>query len=120
LLQLYLSDYAACVVACDGQEAVAAFAEALDAAEPYDLVCLDVMTPRMDGHAALASIRRIESDHGIGGLDAVRVIMTTALDDSGNIFGAFRTGCEAYLIKPIRRERLLEEMQNLGLFAASG
>jgi two-component system chemotaxis response regulator CheY len=74
----------------------------------------------MDGHAALASIRRIESDHGIGGLDAVRVIMTTALDDSGNIFGAFRTGCEAYLIKPIRRERLLEEMQNLGLFAASG
>jgi DNA-binding response OmpR family regulator len=29
LLQLYLSDYAACVVACDGQEAVAAFAKAL-------------------------------------------------------------------------------------------
>lgn len=45
--------------------------------------------------------------------------MTTALDDSKSIFGAFKTGCEAYLIKPIRKETLLEEMQNLGLFAAS-
>lgn len=50
---------------CDGREAVTAFTEALDAGEPFDLICLDVMMPEMDGHTALASIRRIESEHGI-------------------------------------------------------
>jgi two-component system chemotaxis response regulator CheY len=41
--------------------------------------------------------------------------MTTALGDSRNVMGAFRAGCEAYLVKPIRKERLLEEMEKLGL-----
>jgi len=34
--------------------------------------------------------------------------MTTALSDSKNIMGAFRTGCEAYIVKPVEKEKLLE------------
>lgn len=120
LLQAYLADYADCFIACNGQEAVEAFTEALDAGEPYDLICLDIMMPGMDGHAALARLRQIEADHGIGGLDSVKVIMTTALDDSENIFGAFRTGCEGYVVKPIEKARLLGEMEKLGLVSKVG
>ncbi len=115
LLQVYLSDHADCFVACNGHEAVEAFTEALDAGLPYDLVCLDIMMPGMDGHEALAEIRRIEQDRGIGGLDGVKVIMTTALDDSKNIFGAFRAGCEGYVTKPIERKKLVAEMEKLDL-----
>ena len=32
-----------------------------------------------------------------------------------NITEAFRTGCEAYIVKPVKKEKLLEEMKNLGL-----
>jgi len=119
LLQTCLADHADCDVACDGREAVEAFTEALEAGRPYDLICLDVMMPGMGGREALTDIRRIEAQHGIGGLDSVKVIMTTALDDSINIFGAFREGCEAYVVKPICKDKLLAEIEKLGLLAPS-
>ncbi|MDI6451881.1 hypothetical protein QJ522_22675, partial [Sedimentisphaerales bacterium M17dextr] len=46
--------------------------------------------------------------------------MITALDDSANIFGAFRTGCEGYVVKPIGKARLLGEMEKLGLVSKVG
>jgi two-component system chemotaxis response regulator CheY len=118
LLQRYLSGYGDCDVAVDGHEAIEAFRQALDENEPYDLICLDIMMPAMDGRDALKEIRRIEREHGILGLDGVKVIMTTALGDSKNIMGSFREGCEAYIVKPIKKEKLLEEIENLGLIGS--
>ncbi len=119
LLQTYLTECADCFVACDGREAVEAFTDALNADEPYDLICLDVVMPGMGGREALTEIRRIESERGIGGLDGVKVIMTTALDDSGSILGSFREGCEAYVVKPICKDTLLAEIGKLGLMSTS-
>ncbi len=116
LLQTFLSEYGDCFVAINGHEAVEAVREALDKGQPYDLICLDIMMPEMDGHEALEAIRQIENEHGIAGLDGVKVIMTTVLGDSKNVIGAFRTGCEAYIVKPVSKEKLLEEMEKLGLF----
>ena len=120
LLQMFLSEYGDCFIAINGHEAVKAVKSALDEGQPYDLICLDIMMPEMDGHEALEAIRQIENEHGIAGLDGVKVIMTTALGDSKNVIGAFRTGCEAYIIKPVAKEKLLEEMEKLGLVNLSG
>ncbi len=115
LLMMYLSSCADCDIAVDGNEAVEAFSQAMDEKEPYDLICLDIMMPNMDGRQALQVIRQIESEHGIGGLDCVKVIMTTALGDPQNVIGSFREGCEAYIVKPVKKDKLFEEMGNLGL-----
>lgn len=115
LLQLLLSEFGECFVAVHGQEAVAAFKQALTENDPYDLVCLDIMMPEMDGHEALRRMRQLEEQKGIRGLDGVKVIMTTALCDSQNILGAFREGCEAYIVKPVARHKLIQEMTKLGL-----
>ena len=115
LMHKYLSSYGDCDIAQDGNVAIEAFQCALDNNEPYDLVCLDIMMPNIDGRKALKKIRQIEDEHGIGGFDNVKVIMTTALSDSENIMGSFREGCEAYLIKPVEKNKLLQEMSNLGL-----
>ena len=115
LMQRYLRDYGESDVAVDGNEAVEAFRQSVDEKKPYDLICLDIMMPNMDGHEALKAIRKIESEHGINGLDGVKVIMTTALEDSKNVMGSFREGCEAYVVKPIEKKKLLEEMKKLGL-----
>ena len=120
LLQIYLSDYADCFVAVNGHEAVEAVRQAQEEGQPYDLICLDIMMPAMDGREALEAIRVVEKEYGIGGLDGAKVIMTTALDDSKNIMGAFRSGCEAYIVKPIRKAKLLEQMEELGLLTESG
>ena len=114
LLQSFLSDFGECFVAINGLEAVEAVKDALDEGQPYDLICLDIMMPEMDGHEALKSIRKIENERGIAGLDGVKVMMTTALSDSASVIGAFREGCEAYIVKPLGKQNFFEEMEKLG------
>jgi two-component system chemotaxis response regulator CheY len=115
LMQRYLASYGECTLAVNGRQAVDAFVEALNWKKPFDLLCLDIMMPEMNGHQVLEDIRRVESETGISGLDCVKVIMTTALGDSKNVIGAFREGCEAYVVKPVRKEKLYDEMEKLGL-----
>lgn len=115
LMQIYLANYGDCFVAVNGKEAIQAFKDALDQDEPYDLICLDIMMPEMDGIEALKLIREEEKTRGIGGLDGVKVIMTTAKSQRSDIIGAFRDGCEAYIVKPVTKQSLLTEMQKLEL-----
>jgi len=67
LLKRYLLSYGDSDIAVDGNEAVEAFRQATDEKESYDLICLDIMMPNMNGHEALRNIRQIESEHGING-----------------------------------------------------
>jgi len=96
--------------------------DALSKLDKHDIrmVVADVNMPEMDGHEALESIRKIENKLGIAGLDGVKVIMTTALSDSASVIGAFREGCEAYIVKPLGKRNLFEEMEKLGLVNLSG
>jgi len=118
LLTELLSSHGTCHVATNGLEAVEAFRAALDDGQPYDLICLDIMMPQLSGQEALQRIRALEAERGIGGLDMVKVIMTTALDDSKNIMQAFTKGnCEAYLTKPVDQNKLLSHLRELRLIA---
>jgi len=115
LLQKFLSKISECHIAVNGQEAVEAFGEALDKGDPYDLVCLDIMMPEMDGQQVLRTIRQLEDKCDIHGLDGVKVILITAMGDMKNVLGASSEGCAAYIVKPVSKERLFEEMDKLGL-----
>ncbi len=115
LLQGILQAYGECHISVNGLEAVAAFRTALDAGVPYDLVCLDIMMPEMDGQTALKRIRGIEEAAGIFSSDGAKIMMTTALDDKKNIMGAFKEQCDVYLVKPIDRVKLVEQLRALRL-----
>ncbi len=117
-LELLLADFCECTFAEDGKEGFQKFLEALDERKPYDVVTLDIQMPKMDGHETLEAIRKTESELGIEGLDGVKIIMTTSQEEPGHVFGAFREGCEAYVIKPAAG-KLYDEMVKLGLLDAS-
>ncbi|MBN2137864.1 MAG: response regulator [Sedimentisphaerales bacterium] len=117
LLRYYLRSYAECSMAANGLEAVEAVESSLEAEQPYDLICLDIMMPRMNGQEALTAIRKMEKDRGAKRENGAKVIMTTAMDDSDNVKKAFETGCQAYIVKPVGRKRLYSEMEKLGLMA---
>ena len=53
LLHTLLSQVGGCDAARNGREAVEAFVARLHTNSPYDLVCLDIMMPELDGQAAL-------------------------------------------------------------------
>lgn len=115
LLQTILSPYGTCDVAVNGREAIQAFNLALEEGIPYDLICLDIMMPEMDGREVLQEIRRIEDARVIIGKAGVKIIMTTAVSDPRVIMEAFKSQCEGYIVKPIDRQSLLEKIKEVGL-----
>lgn len=115
LLKRYLQHQGETVIAENGEKAVALFREARDQSLPFDLVCLDIMLPLLDGQEVLKRIRALEEEVGIAGLACCKVVMLTALRDASNVMRAFRSQCEVYLSKPISKERLYREIRSLGL-----
>ncbi|MCM1136342.1 MAG: response regulator, partial [Clostridium sp.] len=71
--------------------------------------------PVMDGYQALVGIRNLEKERNIPEDQAVKVIMTTALNDENNVKMAFELGCTVYSGKPIDQGRFEEAMRKLNL-----
>ena len=115
LLQKILGVHGPYQLVEDGAQAVEAVRVALRTRQPYDLICLDIMMPRMDGHRALKEIRALEEAHGLERDGGAKVIMTTALADRDNVIRAGQMHCDAYLVKPIGKARLLDELHRLEL-----
>jgi two-component system chemotaxis response regulator CheY len=83
--------------------------------KPYDLICLDVMMPKIDGVKVLKAIRELETQKFILPEKRVKIIMTTALSEAELVQTAFSYGCEAYASKPINTDKFIEVMEKLGL-----
>lgn len=115
IIQTMLAGCGECHVAVNGKEALAAFEKALADKFSYDVIYLDIMMPEMDGQEVLKRIRKIEHKNDISGRASVKIIMTTALDDSENIITALNEECEAYLIKPINKAKLKEILADFKL-----
>lgn len=116
VLNHILESFGVCDVAIDGEEAVEAVRLGLEGGETrYDLICLDIMMPRMDGQAALQAIRGLEETHGIAPGTGAKIIITSALDDSKNVLQAFRSQCDGYIVKPYDKQKITAELREQGL-----
>lgn len=115
ILTKHLSRWGSAEVAVDGNEAVQAVRMALDENSPYDLICLDIMMPNMNGQDALKRIRALEQEYGFGPGMGSKIVMTTAMGDARNVLEAFDSQCEGYLVKPITPEALESQLASLAL-----
>lgn len=114
-LSKFLSKYGDCDLVVDGLETIDAFLMALKDKEPYHLICLDIMMPKVDGMNTLKAIRYLEKQYNIPLEKRVKIIMTTALAEAQMVRTAFDYGCEAYAAKPIDTKKLIEVMEKLEL-----
>ncbi len=114
-LSRFLSEYGDVDVATDGMEALDFLMDAARKKERYDLLCLDIMMPKVSGIQVLKVIRTIEEQHGIPAEEHLPIIMMTALTDMDYVNQAFDLGCDAYASKPIEIEKVEEVMRSLGL-----
>lgn len=114
-LQRQLSRFGESHIAVSGEEAVAAFRLALGSASPYELVCMDIRMPGIDGVEALRQIRKLEDEEGVLPSKGVKIFMTTAVDQVKEVVESYRALCDAYLVKPIDGTKLLEKLLELAL-----
>ena len=95
-------------VAHDGQEALDRLA-----INAYDLVCLDLNLPEVDG---LEVCRRLRSDPYLqpaNGEPSPRVLMLTARDKLGDRVAGLDEGADDYLVKPFAFDELLARVRTL-------
>jgi len=119
LLREMLKRYGPPQVAMNGQQAVEHVQAALASGEPFDLICLDIEMPEMNGQEALKKIRKLEEDAGLTRETRARVIMTTAHSDRDNVVEAIQSQCDYFLVKPIDGRALLDELRRFGLIPAA-
>jgi len=117
LLQTFLAGYGECHVAMNGKEAVETFRISQQSGAAYDLICMDIMMPEMDGQAAVLKIREMEESAGVMSTTGAKIIMITALDDVKNVVKSFKALCDAYIFKPVDTAKLLEQLKSLALVA---
>jgi two-component system chemotaxis response regulator CheY len=115
LLQTFLSRYGECHVAVNGREAVEAFRLAIESGRGYDLICMDIMMPEMDGREAVRQVRSLELSQGIQSTFGAKIFMTTTVQEIKDVFLCFKELCDAYLMKPIDLGELLNQMRHFEL-----
>ncbi len=117
MMELFLTDYADTDSTSNGEEAVALFSRALADGRPYQLVCLDILMPGMNGQEALKKMRQAEATEGDAAQKAV-IIMTTAINSREEMEEALWQGeCTDYLVKPIIFAELVALMRKYNLIS---
>jgi len=111
----FLSQYGECDVVIDGMEALDAYLISVKEKKPYELICLDIMMPKVDGVKVLKAIKDFEKQRGLVTEKTVKIIMITALADAEYVHKSFELGCEAYFSKPIDTDKLVEVMKTLNI-----
>ncbi len=103
LLEAYLDDLGVSVaVAQDGQAALDAVA-----ANPPDLILMDIMMPRMSGYQATERLKTNPKTKDIP------IIMVTALGEVGDVARAVDCGADDFLTKPVNKLELLTRVRSL-------
>jgi DNA-binding response OmpR family regulator len=90
------------VTAADGDEALRAVA-----AEPFDVVVLDLMLPKIDGVTVCHAIRRHPVNH-----DVPILMLTARRDETDRVLG-LDSGADDYLTKPFGVRELLARIRAL-------
>lgn len=114
-LSKILEPYGECDITVNGIETLDAFLLSIDDKKPYDLICLDIMMPKVDGMKVLKTIRQIEKQNEVLDSNRVKIIMTTALNDTETINDSYEIGCEAFASKPIDAEKLIKVLKKINL-----
>lgn len=113
LLGYFLEGQADVAMARSGEDALKLVEEALCRDCGYDLICLDIIMPGMDGHETLRRIREMEVARGA---ERATVFMVTASSSPEDMVDALLDGgCDDYLTKPLIHKNFQQLLVRHGL-----
>lgn len=76
------------------------------------VVLLDLKMPRMDGLQVLKEMKSRED------LKTIPVVMLTASREERDLIESYRSGVNAYMVKPIDFQQFVDAVRQIGLFWA--
>lgn len=115
-VQEILCDFGECDLAENGKEAIYAFQQAWSGGDPYNLVCLDIQMPVLDGFETLKVLREMELAMNVTETERCRIFVIASSTSVAGKDLARSLGCDAYFRKPIKRLLFINRLQTFGLF----
>jgi|GEM_PF-867004 len=95
-----------------GNEGLQAFYSALKAGNHFDLICLDIGLPEIDGTDVLRLIRKAEAEKCA---KKAVVLILSASSESESVQNMLALGADGYLVKPVDRAKLIARLRSLGV-----
>jgi two-component system chemotaxis response regulator CheY len=114
VLQQLLKPFGESDFGVNGIQAIQKFNRALEQGNPYDLVCLDIMMPEMDGTKTVQAMRKIEETRKIPEENKATILMVTAVPSKEHLLKTYKY-CQGFLIKPITGEKLYAKLEEIGI-----
>ena len=112
MLATLLEEFGPCDQAANGEAGLSMLDRAVEAGTPYDLICLDIIMPVMDGTETLRLIRKGDLQRG----ERTKVFMISACNSPQDIEDAFFEGdCDDYIVKPFRRDAVTQMLTRFNL-----
>ena len=115
LLRSLVTAFSECEVAVNGRDALQLFESRHATGTPFELICLDVMLPELDGYEVLEAIRKFEAQHQVGLSQCAKIIFFTSVEDPQLVGRSYAIGCQAMVAKPVDRDKLIHALGAAGI-----
>lgn len=111
-MKVILSKYGKCETEMSANKAVIKFTEALNSDEPYTLVTFDINMPDINGIELLDDFTQLERKFNKH--PSIKIVVSSS-GTTENVIRAARLKCDAFIVKPAKREKVEQLLESLGL-----
>ena len=114
MLSNCLEKFAPCDVCGNGQEGLELFEKSCQSRWPYDLVCIDLVMPVMNGHMLLRKIREMEAEYGV--VARVKIFIISASSSPWDMADTVLDNiADDYIVKPFSNAKLKGMLEKYSL-----
>ena len=115
MLRRLLEPYGEITIAATGKEAYQEFQKTLQNKNYFDLICLDINIPEINGLDVLKNIRAAEKLNHVPLKDRAKIVIVSSSNDADVVMKAIKFGCDGYIVKPFSKEKIVAELGKLNL-----
>jgi two-component system chemotaxis response regulator CheY len=115
MLQKMLGPYGEITFVRSGREAFQKFQRTLTTQEYFDLICLDINIPEINGLDVLKNIRAAEKLNHVPLDKRAKIVIVSSTNEADVVMKAIKLGCDGYIVKPFSQEKIIAELKKLKL-----
>jgi two-component system chemotaxis response regulator CheY len=117
VLKNILCKFADVTESANGEEGLQTFCAALKDGNGFDLVCLDIGLPDVQGNDLLRMLRKTEAENPA---KPSVVLVMTASHEIQIVQKMITLGADGYFVKPVNRVKLVVRLRELGFAVRAG
>ncbi len=113
VIERFIEPYGVFTVSNNGKEALKKYAEFFFNGNAFNLVCLDIYLPEMNGLDVLSNIRKFEDEIKLKSEERCKIIIISSVTHPATVQQAYKLGCDYYVAKPFSKEDIVNALKKI-------